>query len=142
MLFANSLGKEMRFPFTDSRLARFINQLPIGLKYEGGKNKVLLRAYMAKHLPQEILMKPKSPFVFDLNRILRNPEYRWVEDLNQQGLLRMSPRVDNTLILQLLNRYAKDANESKWKFRLYALCLLSSVLAARRGWNPAYKRSE
>ena len=137
-MLAHALGKGIRFPFTDNRLAQFINRLPVALKFEGGKNKVLLRAYMAKHLPQEILIKPKAPFVFDLNRLMQNSEYRWVEDLNQQGILQILPNLDNESIQQLLSRHAKDPKESKWKFRLYALCLLSTFLAVRRGWNPDY----
>ena len=137
-MLAHALGKGIRFPFTDNRLAQFINRLPVALKFEGGKNKVLLRAYMAKHLPQEILIKPKAPFVFDLNRLMQNSEYRWVEDLNQQGILQILPNLDNESIQQLLSRHAKDPKGSKWKFRLYALCLLSTFLAVRRGWNPDY----
>jgi asparagine synthetase B (glutamine-hydrolysing) len=137
-MLAHALGKGIRFPFTDNRLAQFINQLPVALKFKGGKNKVLLRAYMAKHLPQEILTKSKAPFVFDLNRLLQNSEYRWVEDMNQQGIVRCMTHLDNEPILQLLSRYAKDPKENKWKYRLYALCLLSTFLAVGRGWNPDF----
>ena len=31
--------------FTDNILAGFVNQLSVELKFDGGKNKVLLRAY-------------------------------------------------------------------------------------------------
>lgn len=128
---AHALGKAIRFPFIDARLAVFINGLPEQLKYRNGVNKQLLRAYMKKNLPREIVEKPKSGFIFDLNRLLANPAYRWVEDLRRDGKLLLRPTWRAAPVERLLKKYAKDPMDRRWQQRLYALCLLATLLAAR-----------
>jgi asparagine synthase (glutamine-hydrolysing) len=139
--FAHALGRGIRFPYTDDRLAAFINHLPAALRFDGGKNKILLRAFMARHLPKEILTKPKSPFIFDLSLLLSNTEYSWVTDLSRKGLLRAMPGWNDEAIRDLLTRYAKEPRDSRWQCRVYTLCLLASVLALRAGWRPSLENS-
>ena len=134
--FAHALGRGIRFPLADDRLARFVNRLPRDLKFGGGRNKVILRAYMAKHLPAQILTKPKAPFVFDLNRLLRNPEYGWIEDLDRNGALRVVPQWNAAAIARLRQRHAAAPDDPRSQYPLYALGLLASFVAIQRGWTP------
>ena len=137
--FARALGRGIRFPYTDDRLAAFINGLPAGLRFDGGKNKVLLRAFMARHLPKEILTKPKSPFIFDLSLLLANADYSWVGDLSRNGLLRAVPGWNDEAIADLLRRYAKEPHDSRWQCRLYA-ALSAGRRAGNQRWLEASRR--
>jgi asparagine synthase (glutamine-hydrolysing) len=134
--FAQAIGKSIRFPFTDNRLASFVQALPEQLKYEGGVNKQILRAYMKKNLPREIIEKPKSGFIFDLNRLFVNPVFRWHEELNKAGLLRVLPTWPQQSIDELLKRRDQSPGDLRWQQRLYALCLLATVLAVKDGYDP------
>lgn len=135
---AHGLGLGIRFPFNDSRLSDYVKQLPVELKYSqgpGGKNKVLLRAYLATSLPAAILNKPKSGFVPELNRMLVNSRYAWLADLERHGLLQVLGGSDEP-VRRVLERYAQAPDDPRWQHRLYALAVLASVVAVRKGWRP------
>ncbi len=132
MQLGNALDRGVRFPFSDLRLARFVNALPLALKWHAGKNKVLLRAYMAKHLPTEILTKPKAPFVFDLNLIVNNAEHDWVGELQRHQLLEVLPEWSKTVIADTIARHHADPAVGEMEYRVYALALLADLLAANR----------
>ncbi len=131
--FAHALGRGIRFPYTDDRLAAFVNSLPTALRFSGGTNKVLLRAFMARHLPKEILTKPKSPFIFDLSLLLANTEYAWAGDLSRKGLLRAVPGWNDEVIRDLLRRYAEGA--ARQQVAVQALCALPpGKRVGAQGW--------
>lgn len=125
--FAHSLGLGIRYPFIDERITSWVHQLPMELKLD----KAILLAYMAKNLPAEIVDKPKSGFIFDLNRLFLNPEYRWAEELSRAGQLRAFPSWSDQPIKRLLATHAQEPGEARWQHRLYGLCLLASIQANR-----------
>jgi asparagine synthase (glutamine-hydrolysing) len=123
-LAAGAHGKLLRFPFIDERLASFVHRLPMDLKLD----KQIMRAYMARNLPPAIVDKPKSGFIFDLNRLFLNPEYDWADALRRSGALRAVPDWSTEPIDTLLRSYAEAPDSVQGQHRLYALCLLASVL--------------
>ncbi|MEI2787963.1 MAG: asparagine synthase-related protein [Steroidobacteraceae bacterium] len=134
--FAQAVGRSIRFPFTDNRLAAFVQGLPEQLKYRDGVNKQILRAYMKQCLPREIVQKPKSGFIFDLNRLFANPAFAWHEELDRAGLLRALPTWSQAPIAELLQRRKAAPDDPRWQQRLYALCLMATVLAVKEGYDP------
>ncbi len=134
--FAQAAGRSIRFPFTDNRLASFVQGLPEQLKYRDGVNKQILRAYMKQSLPREIVEKPKSGFIFDIDRLLANPVFAWPDELDRAGLLQALPTWSRTPIRELLQRRKESPGDLRWQQRLYALCLLATVLAVKDGYDP------
>lgn len=134
--FAHALGKSIRFPFTDNRLALFVQGLPEPLKFKNGINKQILRAYMKKNLPHEIVEKPKRGFIFDLNRLFENPVFRWPEELDRAGLLQVMPDWPRAPIQDLIKHHRQEPGNAHSQHRLYALCLLATVLAVKDGYKP------
>jgi asparagine synthase (glutamine-hydrolysing) len=139
VFFANAAGRRVRFPFADDRLADFVNGLPDGVRFAGGRNKVLLRAYLARYLPDEILGKPKAPFVFDLDRVLRNPRYDWLADLERGDRLAVLPSWNRAAAGRAADGYRRSASTTASQQRIYALALLADVwtAASRRAAGPA-----
>lgn len=134
--FAHALGKSIRFPFTDNRLAQFVQGLPEPLKFKNGINKQILRAYMKKNLPHEIVEKPKRGFIFDLNRLFENSIYHWSDELNRAGLLQAMPGWSPASIQELLRHHQQEPDNAHSQHRLYALSLLATVLAVKVGYKP------
>jgi asparagine synthase (glutamine-hydrolysing) len=60
MSMATSL--ELRVPFLDHKVVEFAARLPLDLKLRKGVNKYLLKRYVAKDLPPEIITRPKAGF--------------------------------------------------------------------------------
>jgi asparagine synthase (glutamine-hydrolysing) len=53
---------EGRFPFLDHRVVELGARLPPGLKLKGLREKHLLRRALGRHLPDEIVERPKQPY--------------------------------------------------------------------------------
>jgi asparagine synthase (glutamine-hydrolysing) len=62
---------EARSPFLDHELMEFAASLPARLKARGGQKKWILRSALRRHLPDEILERPKMGFSLPLARWFR-----------------------------------------------------------------------
>lgn len=136
--FGQSTGRIVRLPFTDQRLVTWANALPAELKYNGKINKYLMRAYMKRNLPREIVEKPKKGFIFDLNRALQNPTLPWAEEMMRSGALRLASGWSQAQIEELWSKYRREPNDPRWQHRVYSLCMLATA------WNangPASARA-
>jgi asparagine synthase (glutamine-hydrolysing) len=72
---------ETRLPFLDSRVIDFALNLPLEQKVRNGKGKWLLRKLLYRHVPREIVDRPKQGFSVPLEHWLRGPLRDWAEDL-------------------------------------------------------------
>jgi asparagine synthase (glutamine-hydrolysing) len=124
--FGQATGRIVRFPFTDARLVAYFNSLPLEFKHHGKVNKNLLRAYMKRTLPREIVEKPKKGFIFDLNRVLMNPIYPWVQEMERAGRLKYSPDWSQEQIDRVLSRYRRNPADERLQQRVYSLCMLNT----------------
>ena len=72
MTMAHSL--ELRCPFLDYRLIEFCaREVPATMKVQGGKGKWLLRQLAARHLPDDIINRPKWGFKVPIGEWFRGP---------------------------------------------------------------------
>ena len=126
------MGRSVRFPFIDNRLASFVNGLPQEFKFSNYENKILLRAYLSKYLPQELLQKPKGSFSFDLNTVLQSQNNKWLQALLDENLLKVLPFGFDQAIEQLMVEY-QDLPTPGVLYRLYALALISTWIATVEG---------
>src|SRR3990172_9539838 len=85
---------EARVPLLDHRVVEFAARLPLSLKVRGGETKHLLRKVLYRHVPMELIDRPKMGFGVPLNRWLRNElrpllaEYLNEERVRREGFLR------------------------------------------------------
>lgn len=66
-------GVEGRSPFLDHRLMEFAARLPVGFKLPDGELKGFLKRVLGRHLPAEILHRPKAGFAVPTAAWLRGP---------------------------------------------------------------------
>jgi asparagine synthase (glutamine-hydrolysing) len=79
---ANSL--ETRAPLLDHRIIEFAYRLPPEYKLKNGVGKRVLREVLYRHVPREIVDRPKMGFSIPLAAWLRNELRPWAEDLFSQ----------------------------------------------------------
>lgn len=78
---AMSTSLELRAPFLDHNLVKYVWQLPFDFKYREGQTKWILRQILYKHVPKELIERPKQGFGIPLNDWLRGPLKEWAEEL-------------------------------------------------------------
>ena len=69
-LMSMHFGLEVRVPFLDLEVVKIANGLPSEMKFGRKQGKQILRDLAKRHLPQEILSRPKRGFELPLDQLL------------------------------------------------------------------------
>jgi asparagine synthase (glutamine-hydrolysing) len=112
-----SLGLEARVPLLDPRVAALAWRLPAGLKVRGGTGKWLLRRVLYRHVPAELVERPKSGFSVPLDAWLRGPLKEMAADLLAPGRLADQGLLDPEPIRSLWIAHQRgrvDAGQRLW----------------------------
>ena len=83
-----SVGLEVRAPLLDHRMFEFAARLPIDMKVRDGEGKRVLRAVLHRHVPPNLVDRPKQGFTIPLADWLRADFREWATPLLQPSRLR------------------------------------------------------
>jgi asparagine synthase (glutamine-hydrolysing) len=72
---------EARCPLVDYRVVEWAMRLPVQYKIRGRQTKYLLKKALCRHLPPELVYRPKWGFGVPVARWLRGPLRSWAEEL-------------------------------------------------------------
>ena len=78
---AMAISLETRVPFLDHRVAELAWQLPLDMKIKGGQGKWALRQVLYRHVPRELIDRPKAGFGIPVGQWLCGPLRPWAESL-------------------------------------------------------------
>lgn len=93
-LSAMKYSVEFRYPYLSNKLIDYVAALPEEIRFNGEKNKPLLRKTAEKYLPSEVLNMPKRGFSFPVDYFLKNEKkvrdfiVENLESLKQRGFFR------------------------------------------------------
>jgi asparagine synthase (glutamine-hydrolysing) len=122
-------GLETRVPLLDPRIAAFAWSAPPGMKQQGGESKWLLRQVLRRHLPEDLIDRPKLGFSVPLHAWLTGELRAWAESLLATDLIRRQ----GILRPELLARLWRDflAGDSSLDHRVWSVLMFQSWMAAR-----------
>ncbi len=106
-----AVALEAREPLLDHRLVEFVWSLPEPVHHGGGP-KGLLRALLARYLPQSMIDRPKRGFSVPLADWLRGPLREWAGDLLAPEALRQEGLFDPVRVERLWARHLRGAEDN------------------------------
>jgi len=89
-----AVSLEARVPLLDHRVVEFAASLPTNLKVRDGQGKHLLRELLYRHVPREIIDRPKMGFGIPLHQWLPAQLRPWAEDMLATGRRRDADLID------------------------------------------------
>ncbi len=85
---AMAVGLETRVPFLDPQVVEFAWSLPLSMKVEAGRGKLVLRKLVERYVPADLMNRPKQGFGLPLGEWLKGPLRPWAESLLSEARLR------------------------------------------------------
>jgi len=124
---AMSASLETRVPMLDHRVVEQAWQLPMHLKRRGNVTKWVLRQVLYKHVPSDLIDRPKQGFSVPLSAWLRGPLREWAEDLLNPSTI----RAQGLLNPGEVQRIWRDQISGRWerKYQLWNILMLQAWLA-------------
>lgn len=122
-----AVSLEAREPLLDHRLIEFAAGLPENLRVRGRQGKWLLKHAMERHLPRDILYRPKQGFVTPIAQWLRGPLAGKARGVGKSAMLARTGWFDNARIAAVAEDHI--AGRSDHSRLLWQLLMLDRSLA-------------
>jgi asparagine synthase (glutamine-hydrolysing) len=132
---AMAVSLETRVPLLDHRVVEFAWRVPLDMKIKESQGKWLLRQVLDRHVPRQLVERPKMGFGVPIDTWLRGPLREWAEDLLAESSLAESGYLDPQPIRKRWSEHL--SRRASWHYSLWCILMFQSWLRAGRRAAPA-----
>ncbi|MDO4293873.1 MAG: asparagine synthase (glutamine-hydrolyzing) [Eubacteriales bacterium] len=130
---AMAVSLESRVPMLDRDVVEFAWRLPLSMKWEAGQGKLVLRDVLYRHVPRELMERPKKGFSIPVGKWLREPELNaWAQDLLAEERICREGYFDPAGVKRLWTDYTE---RGIWRKQIWHLLQFES-------WNSSASRKQ
>jgi len=129
-----AVSLEVRVPLLDHRVAELAWSLPRRFKIRDGETKWVLRQILYRHVPRELIERPKMGFSVPIDRWLRGPLRAWADELFSESNLAASGLLAVGPTRALWTGFLAGRGASG-----LALWATANLLAWQRHWKPTVR---
>lgn len=119
-----AVSLEARVPLLDHRVVEYAWRLPQSMKIRNGTSKWLLRQVLYRHVPQQIMDRPKMGFGIPLGEWLRGPLREWAENLLSETRLRQAELLDPALVRRYWHEHL--SGHRNWQYLIWDVLMLEA----------------
>lgn len=127
---AMGVSLETRVPFLDPNVLALSARLPTGMKIREGRGKWALRQLLDRHVPRELIERPKSGFGIPVGEWLRGPLRDWAEGLLSLTALTAGGLIEATPVRAAWEEHLSGRRD--WTHRIWIILMLQ---AWRQRWT-------
>jgi asparagine synthase (glutamine-hydrolysing) len=119
-----SVALEARVPLLDHRVVEFAWRLPHSVKIKRGATKWLLRQVLYRHVPRELVERPKMGFGVPLGEWLRGPLREWADTLLSEKRLGETDFLDGKIIRTHWSEHL--SGRRNWQYLLWDVLMFEA----------------
>lgn len=132
---AMAVSLETRVPMLDHRVVEFAMSLPLTLLRADGVTKWPLRQLLYKHVPKELVERPKMGFGVPIDSWLRGSLRDWAEDLLSEASLKSSNIFDPDPIRLIWREHLSGRRNHQ--YLLWDVLMFQAWQTEQRTYRPA-----
>lgn len=126
---AMACSLETRVPMLDHRVVEFALGLPASLNMKNGVGKQVLRSVLYRHVPKELIDRPKQGFAVPIAAWLRGALRDWAEELLDPAKLKDQGYWNVDMVRWTWNEHLSGRED--YSFQLWAILMFQDWLNSR-----------
>ncbi|HEX8841513.1 MAG TPA: asparagine synthase (glutamine-hydrolyzing) [Sphingomicrobium sp.] len=103
---------EAHAPYLDHRVAELAARIPLSMKIEGNRGKLILKKLLFREAPPELFERPKSGFAIPVGEWIKGPLRDWAEDLLDPAAMRTEGWFDPNAVARRWKEHLSGKQDS------------------------------